>query len=60
MGGYEDTVDELVKLTFASVEQHVASQPSVTVAMAQKASPAVKINASITSVDGYSSRFMSH
>jgi hypothetical protein len=47
MGGYEDTVDELVKLTFASVEQHVASQPSVTVAMAQKVSPAVKINASI-------------
>ena len=47
MGGYEDTVDELVKLTFVSVEEHVASQPSVTVAMAQKVSPAVKINASI-------------
>ena len=42
MGGYEDTVDKLIKLTFVSVEQHVASQPSMIVAMAQKVSPAIE------------------
>jgi len=45
--GYEDTVDMLVKLTFLSVEKHVASEPSIVSAMAQQASPSVKIDASI-------------
>jgi len=45
--GYEDKVDELVKLTFLSVEKHVASEPSIVSAMAQQASPSVKIDASI-------------
>ncbi|KIJ35988.1 hypothetical protein M422DRAFT_782383 [Sphaerobolus stellatus SS14] len=46
--GYEQTVDDLVKLTFSSVEQHVASEPSITIAIAQKVSPRVKIDASIS------------
>jgi hypothetical protein len=45
--GHEDKVDELVKLTFLSVEKHVASEPSIVSAMAQQASPSVKIDASI-------------
>jgi len=45
--GYEDTVDVLVKLTVQSVEKHVASEPSIVSAMAQQASPSVKIDASI-------------
>jgi hypothetical protein len=46
-GGYEATVDSLVKLTFLSVEKHVASEPSIVSAMAQQASPSVKIDGSI-------------
>ncbi|KIJ25857.1 hypothetical protein M422DRAFT_273141 [Sphaerobolus stellatus SS14] len=45
---YEQTVDDLVKLTFSSVEEHVASEPSITVAIAQKVSPHIKIDASLS------------
>jgi len=44
--GYEDTIDELVKLTVSSVEEHVASESSVTVAIAQQVGPGVEIDVS--------------
>ena len=45
--GYEDTLDNLIKLTFRNVQEHVTEGPSIVSAIAQKVSPGVKIDASI-------------
>jgi hypothetical protein len=44
---FEDTLRDLVGLTFDSVKKHVAAEASVVTAIAQRINPQVKIDASI-------------
>jgi len=45
--GYDDTLNELIRLTFDNVREHVAKEASIVTAMAQKVNPGVKIDGSI-------------
>jgi hypothetical protein len=45
--GYEDTLSNLIKLTFDHVREHVAGEASIVSAMAQKVNPGVNIDGCI-------------
>jgi DNA-binding protein YbaB len=47
MEGYEDTLSDLIRVTFNNVYQHMAEEASVVSAIAQKVNPGVKIDGSI-------------
>ena len=45
--GYENTLSDLIKLTFDRVSEHVAKEASIVSAIAQRVNPGVKIDGSI-------------